>query len=127
MSVQVRPVAPIYKSMKKKILKTAFIVLASIAVLSLSYKIFVIEKRRAEIKEEIAFIEKMEKETKSAIVIPRDGAPSPPPPAVIQISPTDGLRIELDQTTSWNTILQLIFTLLSTYLGIRLINKNVRD
>ena len=118
--------APLYTCMKKKILKTAFIVLAAIAIASLSYKIFVIEKRRAEIKEEIALIENMEKKEKSLAVLP-PGFPSPPPPAVIQISPTEGLRIELDQMTSWNTILQLIFTLLSTYLGIRLINKHVRD
>lgn len=99
----------------------------AIVIVSLSYKIFVIEKRRAEIAEQITLIERMEKETKRAIMVPQDGSPSSPPPAVIQISPTDGLRIELDQTTSWNTILQLIFTLLASYLGIRLINKHVKD
>lgn len=111
--------------MKRKILKVLFIALSAISIVSLSYKIFVIEKRRAEIKEEIAIIENMEKKEKSLAVIP-PGFPSPPP-AVIQISPTEGLRIELDQTTSWNTILQLIFTLLATYLGIKLINRHVRD
>ena len=119
--------APLYTCMKKKILTLSFVVLMVFTASFLSYKIFVIEKRRAEIKEQITLIEQMEKETKSAIVAPPDGSPSPPPPAVIQISPTEGLRIELDQMTSWNTILQLIFTLLSTYLGIRLINKHVRD
>ena len=112
--------------MKRRILKVLFIALSAISIVSLSYKIFVIEKRRAEIKEEIALIENMEKKEKSLAVLP-PGFPSPPPPAVIQISPTEGLRIELDQTTSWNTILQLIFTLLATYLGIKLINRHVRD
>jgi hypothetical protein len=121
--------------MKKKIIKTVFVVVMALVVTTLSYKIFVIEKRRAAIAEQIAKIETLEKQLekqRSKMVIPSDGSlplppPSAPPPTVIQVSPSDGLRVELNDTTSWNTILQLIFTLLASYLGIKLINKHVRD
>ena len=98
-----------------------------IAIGSLSYKIFVIEKRRAEIKQQIVMIEEKQKQMEKMVVPKEDSSTPLPPPAIIQISPTDGLRIELDNTTSWNTILQLIFTLLASYLGVKLINKHVRD
>ena len=58
---------------------------------------------------------------------PPDGAPPLPAPTIIHVSPTDGLRVELQDTTSWKTILQLIFTLLSTYLGLKLINRFVKE
>lgn len=117
--------------MKKKIIKTVFIVVMALVAATLSYRIFVIEKRRAEIAKEIAKVERIERHV-SKMVIPPDGSlpmppPSAPPPTVIQVSPSDGLRVELNDTTSWNTILQLIFTLLASYLGIKLINKYVRD
>lgn len=117
--------------MKKKVAKIVFISVMALVVAALSYKIFVIEKRRAAIAEQIAKIERVEKHT-SKMIIPPDGSlplppPSAPPPTIIQVSPSDGLRVELNDTTSWNTILQLIFTLLASYLGIKLINKHVRD
>lgn len=117
--------------MKKKIIKIVFVLVMALVVATLSYRIFVIEKRRAAIAEQIAKIETLEKQ-RSKMVVPSDGGlplppPSASPPTVIQVSPNDGLRVELNDTTSWNTILQLIFTLLASYLGIKLINKHVGE
>lgn len=54
--------------------------------------------------------------------------PPPPakPPTVIEVS-AERVRIELGEDTSWQSILQILFLLLTTYLGIKLINKYVRD
>ena len=114
--------------MKKKIVKIVFLILMAMIAAALSYRIFVIEKKRADIA---AAIEQIEKRESYAIMAP----PSPPPPdgeslptqTVIQVSPTDGLKVILQETTSWNTILQLIFTLLASYLGIKLINKHAKE
>jgi hypothetical protein len=51
--------------------------------------------------------------------------PPPPPPTVIEASLSQGIRVELQNDTSWQTILQLVFTVLATYLGLKLINKYV--
>lgn len=97
----------------------------------LSYEIFSQYKKRVMLAAEIVKIEEM---TSKAMIDPRSSPPPPlndrapaSAPTIIQVSPTDGLRVELQQTTSWNTILQLIFTLLSTYLGLKLINRYVKE
>jgi len=49
--------------------------------------------------------------------------PEPPQPTVIEISAADGIRIELQKDTSWQTILQLLVLILVTYGGIKVINR----
>jgi len=48
--------------------------------------------------------------------------PEPPKPTVLEIS-ADGIKIELQEDTSWQTVLQLLVLLLVGYGGIRVINK----
>lgn len=57
--------------------------------------------------------------------IPDKLAPPPPQPTVIEASLSKGIRVELQNDTSWQTILQLVFTVLATYLGLKLINRYV--
>ena len=94
----------------------------------LSFEIFNQYKKRVMIASEIA---KIESTQRNAIMAPfpppADGESNASVPTIIQVSPTDGLRVELQEETSWNTILQLIFTLLSTYLGVKLINRYVKE
>lgn len=122
--------------MKKKIIKIVFVALMLSLSAYLSFEIYAQYKKRAMIAAEIAKVESIERSIDRAIVAPpppsppppADGAPVPPPaPTIIHVSPTDGLRVELQETTSWNTILQLIFTLLATYLGVKLINRYVKE
>jgi hypothetical protein len=49
--------------------------------------------------------------------------PEPPQPTVIEISAADGIRIELQKDTSWQSILQLLVLILVTYGGIKTINR----
>lgn len=53
--------------------------------------------------------------------------PEPPQPTVIEISADEGIRIELQEDTSWQTIMQLLVLILVGYGGIKLINKFVKD
>lgn len=115
--------------MKKRLIKISFLLLMFSLSVFLSYEIFNQYKKRVMIAAEIAKIESIERKAIMAPPPPpsTDGEPAPPAPTIIHVSPTDGLRVELQDTTSWNTILQLVFTLLSTYLGLKLINRYVKE
>ena len=36
------------------------------------------------------------------------------------------IKVVIDQTTDWITVFKMVFTVLSTYLGIRLINRYIK-
>ena len=42
---------------------------------------------------------------------------------VAQISPTQGIKVIIDEDTKWSTTMQVLVILLGTYGGIKLINK----
>ena len=46
--------------------------------------------------------------------------------ASISVSPNDGVTVVIENETDWKTIAKLITTLLSTYLGVKVINKFVK-
>ena len=46
--------------------------------------------------------------------------------ASISVSPNDGVTVVIENETDWKTIAKLITTLLSTYLGVKIINKFVK-
>lgn len=50
-------------------------------------------------------------------------APPPPPPIGIEAGP---IKVVVDEQTSWMAITKALVTILSTYLGIKLINKYVK-
>jgi hypothetical protein len=50
-------------------------------------------------------------------------APPPPPPIGIEAGP---VKVSVDENTSWMAIAKALVTILSTYLGIKLINKYVK-
>lgn len=45
---------------------------------------------------------------------------------VAQISPTQGIKVIIDENTKWSTTMQVLVILLGTYGGIKLINKYTR-
>ena len=45
---------------------------------------------------------------------------------VAQISPTQGIKVIIDEDTKWSTTMQVLVILLGTYGGIKLINKYTR-
>ena len=51
------------------------------------------------------------------------GVPPPPPPLGIEAGP---IKVVVDEETSWMAIAKALVTVLSTYLGIKLINKYVK-
>lgn len=53
--------------------------------------------------------------------------PEPPPANIVEVSASNGIRIELQRDTTWQQILQLIALILVTYAGIKIINKYTRD
>jgi hypothetical protein len=116
--------------MKRKIIKFVFLFLMLSASFYLAYDLASQYQKRLMLATQIAKIESIETN-------PLMAPPPPPPmdgesqapraPTIIHVSPTDGLKVELQETTSWNTILQLVFTLLSTYLGLKLINRYVKE
>ena len=48
---------------------------------------------------------------------------APPPPIGIEAGP---VKVSVDENTSWMAIAKALVTILSTYLGIKLINKYVK-
>ena len=46
--------------------------------------------------------------------------------ASISVSPNEGVTVIIENETDWITIAKLITTLLSTYLGVKVINKFVQ-
>lgn len=50
-------------------------------------------------------------------------APPPPPPIGIEAGP---IKVAVDENTSWMAIAKSLVTILSTHLGIKLINKYVK-
>lgn len=48
----------------------------------------------------------------------------PPPPLEVEAGP---VNVVVDNDTSWIAILKAMVTILGTYLGIRVINKYVKD
>ena len=45
---------------------------------------------------------------------------------VAQISPTQGIKVIIDEDTKWSATMQVLVILLGTYGGIKLINKYTR-
>ena len=64
----------------------------------------------------------VEVERPPPLVIETPPPPEPPKPTVLEIS-AEGIKIELQEDTSWQTVLQLLVLLLVGYGGIRVINK----
>ena len=46
--------------------------------------------------------------------------------ASLSVSPTEGVTVIIEDETDWKTIAKLVTALLSTYLGVKVINKFVK-
>lgn len=127
----------------KTALKTAWIA-AMLGLISITgWDLYFEYQRREALKAELIVVEKEEalkkqqeqeqarlyreqaaKHAASAGLLGLPPPPSPPPPpAVIEVSAADGIRIELQNDTSWQTVLQLLTLILITYGGIKVINR----
>lgn len=127
---------------KKTALKTAWIA-AMLGLISITgWELYFEYQRREALKIELIAIEKeealkkqqeqeqtrlyREQAAKHAASAGLLGLP-PPSPTVIEVSAAEGIRIELQNDTSWQTILQLLVLILVTYGGVKLINRFVAD
>lgn len=56
---------------------------------------------------------------------PKSSMPMPPPPASIGME-AGPIKINMSENTPWESIIKLICVVLTTYLGIKVINKYVK-
>jgi len=132
------------KEYLRRIILTAF-VLAMLCAISFFYGEYQqAEQRKQEAKLAIAKIEEAAKTTTKPPLIVEPiggGAPMPPPPQLPKTTPKEtvesipnsrfeidaGLvKIAMDNEASWTAIFKIVFTLLVTFFGVKLINFGFR-
>jgi hypothetical protein len=97
--------------MKKKIIITLFLLIATYLIYSYGMDVF-----------NHYYYEFLRLTAKPLSIPPAGGLP-PPPPMQMEAGP---LKVVIDSATPWESIAKLICSILGTYLGIKVINKYVK-
>jgi hypothetical protein len=101
--------------MKRKILKCTVVGIALVLISLVVYS----NVKPVQTYKAINKLETIEKDGSTSMLLEKQAI-------VAQISPTQGIKVIIDEDTKWSATMQVLVILLGTYGGIKLINKYTR-